>query len=249
MVKFLIIRFSSIGDIVLTTPVIRCLKTQVEDAEVHYLTKKVFSSILSHNPHIDKLYFLENSLNKVIDDLKHEEYDYIIDLHHNLRTSIIKAKMKPLAFSVDKLNLEKWLMVNFKINRLPKKHIVERYLDTLRLFDIHKDGVGLEYFIDPADEVNLNELPVSHQHGYVGFVIGAKHFTKKLPKEKIASIIKGLQLPTLLLGGKDDLEIAGFIQKECGELCYNACGIYNLGQYNPRVWDVSLRSTCGFSNC
>ena len=68
MVKFLIIRFSSIGDIVLTTPVIRCLKTQLEEAEVHYLTKKAFSPILSYNPYIDKLYYLEDSLNKVIED-------------------------------------------------------------------------------------------------------------------------------------------------------------------------------------
>jgi len=230
VIKFLIIRFSSIGDIVLTTPVIRCLKTQVEGAEVHFLTKKAYSSILAYNPHIDKLHFLEHSLTKVIDDLKHEEFDYIIDLHHNLRTSIIKAKMKPLAFSFNKLNVEKWLMVHFKMNRLPKKHIVDRYLDTIRLFDIHNDGKDLEYFIDPADEVSLGDLPVTHQKGYVGFVIGAKHNTKKLPKEKIASIIQGTQLPTILLGGKDDQEVADFIQKQCGELCYNACGNYNLGQ-------------------
>jgi len=133
VVKFLIVRFSSIGDIVLTTPVIRCLKNQVEDAEVHYLTKKTFSSILAYNPYIDKMHFLEDSLDKVVRDLKKENYDYIIDLHHNLRTSIIKARMKPLAFSFNKLNIEKWLMVNFKVNRLPGKHIVDRYLDTIRL--------------------------------------------------------------------------------------------------------------------
>lgn len=230
MVKFLIIRFSSIGDIVLTTPVIRCLKTQVDDAEVHYLTKKTYSSILAYNPYIDKLLFLEDSLNKVIHDLKREEYDYIIDLHHNLRTSIIKARMKPLAFSFKKLNLEKWLMVNFKINRLPEKHIVDRYLDTLRLFDVHNDGKGLDYFIDPADEINKADLPVNHRNGYVGFVIGAKHNTKKLPKEKIASIIKGMQVPVILLGGKEDREVAEFIRNECGDLCYNACGNYSLGQ-------------------
>jgi ADP-heptose:LPS heptosyltransferase len=230
VIKFLIIRFSSIGDILLTTPVIRCLKTQVEDAEVHYLTKKVYSSILAYNPYIDKLFFLEDSLNKVIHDLKLEEYDYIIDLHHNLRTSIIKARMKPLAFSFKKLNLEKWLMVNFKMNRLPDKHIVDRYLDTLRLFDVQNDGKGLEYFIDPADEINLADLPISHRNGFVGFVIGAKHNTKKLPKEKIASIIKGLQMPVILLGGKDDQEASEFIKNQVGELCFDACGSYNLGQ-------------------
>ncbi|HEY4787815.1 MAG TPA: glycosyltransferase family 9 protein [Bacteroidales bacterium] len=230
MVKFLIVRFSSIGDIVLTTPVIRCLKNQVEDAEVHYLTKKTFSSILAYNPYIDKMHFLEDSLDKVVRDLKKENYDYIIDLHHNLRTSIIKARMKPLAFSFNKLNIEKWLMVNFKVNRLPGKHIVDRYLDTIRLFDIRNDGKGLEYFIDPADEINLADLPETHRKGYAGFVIGAKHNTKKLPKDKIIAIIRKLELPVILLGGKEDREAAEFIRKQAGDLCYNACGLYNLGQ-------------------
>jgi len=230
VVKFLIVRFSSIGDIVLTTPVIRCLKNQVEDAEVHYLTKKTFSSILAYNPYIDKMHFLEDSLDKVVRDLKKENYDYIIDLHHNLRTSIIKARMKPLAFSFNKLNIEKWLMVNFKVNRLPGKHIVDRYLDTIRLFDIRNDGKGLEYFIDPADEINLADLPETHRKGYAGFVIGAKHNTKKLPKDKIIAIIRKLELPVILLGGKEDREAAEFIRKQAGDLCYNACGLYNLGQ-------------------
>ena len=230
MVKFLIIRFSSIGDIVLTTPVIRCLKNQVEDAEVHYLTKKIFSSILAYNPYIDKIHFLDDSIAKVIDALKKEEYDYIIDLHHNLRTSIIKKKMKSIAFSFNKLNIEKWLMVNLKINRLPDKHIVDRYLDTVRLFDIKNDGKGLEYFIDPADEVDLSNLPPAFRNGYLAFAIGAKHNTKKLPKEKIASIIHKIGLPVILLGGKDDHLEAEYIQNQIGELCLDATGRYNLGQ-------------------
>ena len=55
VVKFLVVRFSSIGDIVLTTPTIRCLKRQVEDAEVHYLTKQQYYPILKSNPYIDKI--------------------------------------------------------------------------------------------------------------------------------------------------------------------------------------------------
>ena len=240
MVKFLIIRFSSIGDIVLTTPVIRGLKNQVEDAEIHFLTKKIFSSILAYNPYIDKIHFLEDSLGKVIDALKKEDYDYIIDLHHNLRTTIIKKRMKPLTFSFNKLNIEKWLMVNFKINRLPDKHIVDRYLETVRLFDIQNDGKGLEYFIDPADEVNLADLPKTHQHGYIGFVIGAKHNTKKLPGEKIISIIRRINLPVILLGGKEDREGAEFILKQLDGLCFNACGLYNLGQSASLVRQANL---------
>jgi ADP-heptose:LPS heptosyltransferase len=126
--KILIIRFSSIGDIVLTSPVIRCLKEQIEDIELHYLSKKAFETVLVGNPHLDKIHYLENSLSACISELKKENFDYIIDLHHNLRTLWIKTKLGVFSSSFDKLNLKKWLLVNFKKNTLPPVHIVERYL-------------------------------------------------------------------------------------------------------------------------
>jgi ADP-heptose:LPS heptosyltransferase len=230
VVKFLIIRFSSIGDIVLTTPVIRCLKTQVENAEIHYLTKKAYAPVLADNPYIDKLHLLEGSLNETIQKLKDEKFDYIIDLHHNLRTFIVKNKLQILTFSFNKLNIEKWLMVTFKINRVPNTHIVDRYLETTRLFDIANDQKGLDYFISPNDEVNTNILPEPFCNGYVGLVIGAKHSTKKMPIDKINSLLQKMQLPVIILGGKEDIAEGEAIVKASGNLCFNACGKYNLGQ-------------------
>jgi heptosyltransferase-2 len=148
--------------------------------------------------------------------------------------------MKPLAFSFNKLNVEKWLMVNLKINRLPNKHIVDRYLETVRLFDIQNDGKGLEYFIEPADEINKSDLPETHRKGYVAFVIGAKHNTKKLPKEKIASVIRKLELPVILLGGKEDQHEAEFIQNQIGAICFNACGKHNMGQSASLVQQANV---------
>jgi len=107
--KFLIIRFSSIGDIVLTSPVVRCLKQQRRDAEIHFLTKQSFKSIVEHNPYIDKIMLLEHSFETMIHELKQEEYDYIIDLHHNLRTLRIKRALKVKSYSFNKLNLQKWV--------------------------------------------------------------------------------------------------------------------------------------------
>src|SRR4051812_343341 len=108
MPKFLILRFSSIGDIVLTSPVVRCLKQQVPDAEVHYVTKQNFASVIEHNPFIDKKIYLESDLKPLIQELKKENYDYIIDLHNNLRSFLIKAQLGVKSFSFDKLNFEKW---------------------------------------------------------------------------------------------------------------------------------------------
>ena len=73
--KFLIIRFSSIGDIVLTTPVVRCLKTQVAGAEVHYLTKNNFKGIIESNTYIDKIHLLNDNNENLIKSLKQENFD------------------------------------------------------------------------------------------------------------------------------------------------------------------------------
>ncbi|MGB5976512.1 MAG: glycosyl transferase, partial [Cyclobacteriaceae bacterium] len=129
--KVLVIRFSSIGDIVLTTPVVRALATQLEETEVHYCTKKQYASLVSDNPYINKVHLLEGKLDELIAQLKAENFDYIIDLHRNLRTRMIKLRLGVKSSSFDKLNREKWLMVNFNINRLPNRHIVDRYMDTV----------------------------------------------------------------------------------------------------------------------
>src|SRR6478672_9249866 len=97
--KFLIIRFSSIGDIVLTTPVVRCLKQQVPDAEIHFLTKQSFRGLVDHNPYVDKVMVLGSSWELMIHQLRSEGYDHIIDLHHNLRTLRIKRALQPLPFT------------------------------------------------------------------------------------------------------------------------------------------------------
>ena len=229
-VKFLVIRFSSIGDIVLTTPVVRGLKKQVPNAEIHYLTKPQFKSLLENNPYIDKVHVLKSSFSKMIEELRDERFDYVIDLHHNLRTFRVKNKLKLLSFSFDKLNYEKWLYVNFKINKLPNIHIVDRYLKTLSLFDIVNDEQGLDYFIPEKDEVMLSDFPEIFRNGYIALVIGAFHNTKRLTSEKIISICKKADLPVILLGGPENRDEAEKIKSEIGEKSYNACGIYNINQ-------------------
>ena len=123
--KILLIRFSSIGDIVLTTPVARCVKQQL-GAEVHFLTKKAFSGLIATNPNIDKVFSFDKEVTEVLPALKAERYDYVIDLHHNLRSMRVKLALGRPSASFNKLNFEKWLLVNTGINFLPDTHIVHR---------------------------------------------------------------------------------------------------------------------------
>jgi ADP-heptose:LPS heptosyltransferase len=228
--KFLIIRFSSIGDIVLTSPIVRCVKKQIPGAEVHYITKKAFASVIESNPHIDKLYSIEKDVSEVIKELKKGNYDFVIDLHHNLRSMQVKQGLKKPSASFPKLNVEKWLKVNLKIDKLPEVHIVDRYFETVKSLNVKNDGAGLEYFIPAKDEVSITTLPATHQNGYIGFVIGARHFTKRLPLHKIIDICKRIDSPIVLLGGKEDMESAKQIEAAIGTKIYNACGKYNLNQ-------------------
>jgi ADP-heptose:LPS heptosyltransferase len=228
--KFLVIRFSSIGDIVLTTPVLRCLK-QIATAEVHYLTKKNFAIIFAANPYVDKMHYLENNnLPAVIKQLQHENFDYIIDLHHNLRTLRVKKALAKQAFSFNKLNIEKWLLTALKINKLPALHIVDRYLQTLDAFNIKNDGRGLDYFVPQQDVVPENDIPATHAAGYIGLVLGATYNTKKFPLHKLQKLCTQLQHPIMLLGGKVDMAIAEKLAVIDTFKIYNACGKFNLNE-------------------
>ncbi|CAN5190299.1 glycosyltransferase family 9 protein [soil metagenome] len=229
--KFLIIRFSSIGDIVLTTPVVRSLRKRYPEAQIHYLTKSSFASIVQSNPYINKVHLLNDDLTVLINQLKEEEFDYIIDLHHNLRTLRIKKALKKVkSFSFNKLNIQKWILTNFKINTMPRKHIVDRYMDTVQKLGVNNDGLGLDYFIPVAEEISISDLPTSHMHGYIGMVIGAAHNTKKLPVSKLKELCDKIDHPIILLGGKEDMAVAQLIAAQDPIKIYNACGKFSLNE-------------------
>jgi ADP-heptose:LPS heptosyltransferase len=230
--KILIIRFSSIGDIVLTSPVVRCLKKQL-GAEVHFLTKKNFEKILFPNPYIDRVFSIEKHIKEVINNLKSMDYDCVIDLHNNLRTRQIKWALGIKSYSFNKLNIEKWLMVNLKINRLPSVHIVDRYLKTIEKLGVINDNLGLDYFIPNTDEIDFNtwENPFQLRGGdFIAFVIGAAHPTKRLPADKIIEICNGIEKPILLLGGKEDSKIGQLVENQSIAKVLNLCGKLNLNQ-------------------
>jgi heptosyltransferase-2 len=227
--KFLIIRFSSIGDIVLTTPVIRCLKKQVPDAEVHFLVKNSFRSVVEYNPYIDKLQVLAHSWELMIELLKTENYDYIIDLHHNLKTLRIKKALKKKSFSFYKLNIQKYFYTALKIKLLPKVHIVDRYMKTVESFGVKNDGAGLDYFIGPH-EVTKNDIPASHSAGYIACVIGAAHGTKRWPVHKWKEFCNKMNHPVILLGGKEDKNNGDEIAEADPVKIYNACGKFHINE-------------------
>ena len=246
--KILILRFSSIGDIVLTTPVIRSIKTQLDDVELHYCTKKQFHVLLEENPYIDKFHLLDKDLNGLIKALKAEKFDYIVDLHNNLRTKRIKSKLRRPSKAFEKLNWEKWLIVNLKMDKLPNVHIVDRYIQAASPLGIKKDSLGLDYFIPEKDIVERDWLPETHRGEFVVYAIGGQHETKKLPLERMIELCDKINKPIVLIGGKEDAEtgekLADFFDRkyeqedqkeslfELGKkaFIYNGCGKFSINQ-------------------
>ncbi len=223
--KILLIRFSSIGDIVLTTPVIRVLKQQL-GAEVHFLTKKQFASLLTPNPYLSKIIEFDGNLRQVRLELKAQQYDRIIDLHNNLRSRLITWGMWRRTNRFDKLNWRKWWLVRWKRNILPKVHIVDRYLAACKDLGIQADGKGLDFFISPRDQ-SVGGLPTT---SFLALVVGAAHATKRIPMNVLKEIVRLSSVTVVVLGGKEDeatgLELAEWMP----EKVINYCGRLRLGQ-------------------
>ncbi|MEL6717583.1 MAG: glycosyltransferase family 9 protein, partial [Bacteroidota bacterium] len=197
--------------------------------ELHFLTKRSYASILEPNPYVDQVWTIEKRVGEVKAKLQAENFDYLIDLHHNIRSRQVKWALKAKTFTFDKINWQKWLMVNFKINHLPNIHIVDRYLEPATKLGVKNDGKGLDYFVPKDQEVNIS-AQFQIQEKYIAFVIGAAHATKRLPGEKIIEICRQIELPILLLGGPAEAQKGQLIAAQSGLHVINTCGKLKLHQ-------------------
>ena len=214
--KILIIRFSSLGDIVLTSPVPRLIKKRFPNSEVHFLTKKIYSEIYVNNININKIYLLDRNFFHLYRKLKKNNYDLIIDLHNNIRSFIIRKSLGIKYIVYNKNRLKRWLIVNFKLTfNIP--HIVDSYIKTLSSMNIKNDNEGLDYFLRKNDFKSLNLLPELHRKGFNVLVVGAKHKTKVLPTKKLIELCDKINEPIVLIGGKSEIkssiEIENYFKK------------------------------------
>jgi len=228
-VKILFVRFSSIGDVVLTTPVIRAVKEQMEGVEIHYLTKKSFESLVAPNPNVSKVFTIEKSIDEVLPELKPEQYDLVVDLHNNIRTKGLKSKLRRPSKTFRKLNWEKWLLVNAKINKLPSVHVVDRYFETVKHLGVKPDGKPCDFIIQPHQEVELADWNLVPNQ-FVTIAIGAQHETKCLPVEKLLELINSIEIPVVLIGGPTDVQKADAITAGSDKEIVNTVGKLKLQQ-------------------
>ena len=199
--KILVIRFSAIGDILLTFPVVEALVDKYPSAEIHFLTKPSNEPVLDLLSNKVQPRFLQESLVQTAKQLRGERYDLVIDLHNNLRTFLLQVLlMKGSWHRFRKLNLQKWLFTSFKWNTLPKVHVVERYAQAAKV----NPALVTLAVNNPA----LDSLPSN----YVAWVLGATFSTKQYPLSKLIETIERLDMPIILLGGEKENALASSLQ-------------------------------------
>ena len=227
--KILVIRFSSIGDIVLTFHALRCLKEKHPNAEVHFLTKSTYKELLLASTFHDKTLFFEGDLKQTKGEIRKENYSHIIDLHNNLRTRLLTVGIRGVQLKrLVKLNWKKWLLTRLKKNKLPNKHVVDRYIDAFTDLDVKSDHKNTAFFVPNTFEIELNRYDL-RKKSFLAIAMGAQYKTKKFPVSSLIKVLESYDLPIVLLGGdaenEDGQKIqAAFPQKKM----YNLCGELSL---------------------
>lgn len=212
----------------MTSPAIRCLRQQRPGASLHFLVKQQFKSVVGHNPYLQRVHAYSGDLKTLIEALKQENFDLILDLQRNRRSRKISRALGRPRITFKKLNLLKWMRVNLKLDLLPDKSIVERYFRALKPLGIRNDGKGLDFFIPPAAQTRQEDIPMSHFAGYVACVVGGSFPTKKFPVRQWIRFCEACPYPVVLLGGPEDRPEAEEIATRFPGKVYNACGKFSL---------------------
>jgi ADP-heptose:LPS heptosyltransferase len=212
MRKVLVLRFSSIGDVVLTTPVVRALAHAYPYAEVHVATKAAFAPLWQCNPYIHTVHTLQPGAGAdLIRQLQCQDFDFIVDLHANLRTLRIKLALAGVpSRTFPKRNLGKYLYTRFKWREaLPREHVVQRYAQALPP-GVHLDDSGLDFFAPPEAHQQAEAFfqQVHWPQTPYAVVLGGAHGTKRYPPDLAAQLVQYLwqlaELPVVLIGGASE---------------------------------------------
>ena len=262
--KILVLRFSSIGDIVLTFPVVRAVKEQLPNTEIHYATKKQFSDLLRGCSYIDRVHVFEKRTIEIRSDLKKENFDYVIDLHNNVRSRSLSGYLNKKTYRFPKLNIQKWLLVTLKWDYLPTSHVVDRYFESVQKLGVKNPNKNNSFYIPKEAVLNLEDWGLELKD-FVAIALGAQFKTKQFPYEKLINLIDQVPSPIVLLGGKSEEELAkriidryperkivnftnkisileaGFVVKNAASLVTNDTGIMHIAS----CFDTPIHLTWG----
>ena len=227
--KILIIRLSSLGDVILTEPLCRALREKHPDAQIDFLVKKEFAEIVS----------LFGSISNVItydEKMSGSEYDVVLDVHNVLRSKRIRSKFGKNVHVINKRTFKRWLLVTFKINLLrDSPDVVERYFETAKELGVSDRG--------NAPKIELKNVI---KHKRVALCPGAKHWNKRWPPERFAEAArafaaKGFEIE--IHGSSGESAIAEEVIRVAGLPIINQCGKYSLTELARHLAECEVAIT------
>lgn len=227
--KTVVFRLSSIGDIVLSSPLLRVLrKAAGNDARIDFVVRKEYAELVRYNHHLSVVHEYDpetgfEGLQKLARVLRDEQYELAVDIHDSIRTKFLRAACGTKSVVVDKRKMERWLLINLKRNAYDDSlFVAERYIETLKKYGITNDAKGLEIFIPDSTLFEISgkmaALRLNEFEKVVGICPGSKHFTKRWQKEKFAEVAvraaKDFNAKILLFGGKEERDDCEFVADE-----------------------------------
>jgi lipopolysaccharide heptosyltransferase II len=243
--KILVVRLSSIGDIILTTPLLRSLKTAYPEARITFLIKKQFAELLAVSPYIDELILFDTKegmagLKRIKHQLRDQRFDLYLDIHKNWRSRYLRIGLRARKItSYRKLIFRRTLLVWFKINLYRKtKPVYQRYFDAVRDLGIAYDGLGTEIHV-PAEKTEKvrNMLSGSGYLFNTPLVIlcpSATYFNKRWKPEGFVETARYLMRERsafiVVHGGREDIVLCDQIVTAIGQLAVSLAGQLSLSE-------------------
>lgn len=242
--RVLIVKMGALGDVLLTTPVIRAIKNKWPETLVDFATNQAGQILLEYHPNISEIHVIEHTQSA----LKKGVYDLVIDLENNQVSRKASKQVNAQSVQIKGSNWNQSLLVNLKVNLLPNKHLVDRFFEALEPLGIEIDDDGLDYLIPDKYEVETDWLPETHREEYVVFAIGADYVTRQMPVEKLIETCDRINKPVMLIGGKEDHDLGekidSFFEKRINNekfekglkelnkrtIIFNACGKFGFHQ-------------------
>ena len=201
--KFIITRFSSIGDIVLTAPLVNAIRSHYGDAaRIDFVTLNRFKSAVELIDGIDNIHGIEKSTIELSKELQEIGFDYFIDLHGNIRSRSLARSLNILTFTVKKKTAARLSLV-LGMRRPPIEHFAERSLSLLETFSI---PIGLS---KPWGRLNTDQPEFVIPVKFIAIIPGAAHAGKQLPLSTLKEICHSLSECQLLILGGDDMKSTG----------------------------------------
>ncbi|MCK4533733.1 glycosyltransferase family 9 protein [bacterium] len=216
--KVLVIRLSSLGDVVLSTVVFRNIKEKYPDSYVCVLVKEEFVDVFKVNPYLDKIisFSKKDSLLAKIKQIRKERFDTVIDLHYNIRSNIItffSGAKKTVRYNKD-IFARRHLVYRKKLKK-PIMHTVERYLEAISRVSVNGKHKNPQIFLTEKEikgaKIKLKSVRSGLPQVLIGVNLGAKHKTKKWSSAKYKELIQKLlakNYTPVLLGGEEDLKFS-----------------------------------------